>query len=129
MLIKAKYIIICLFFCLFFISSKSYAYTGGRGFHYVDRGGIFTDTSTPVDAAKAINGEADIDLKNLKSGESVARNILYIVEIGDASIDEAARKAGITKIKYVDTNTCKVFIPLGFIPIMVKETKTVVYGE
>ena len=126
---KAKYIIICMFFCLFFISLKSYAYTSGSGFHYVDQGGIFTDTSTPVDAAKAINGETDIDLKNLKSGESVARNILYIVEIGDASIDEAARKAGITKIKYVDTKTCKVFIPLGFLPIMVRETKTVVYGE
>ncbi len=112
-----------------FISSKSYAYKTNAGFHYVDQGGIYTNTSMPIDVSKAVNGETNIDLKNLKSGESVARNILYLVEIGDASIDEAARKAGITKIKYVDTKICKVFIPLGFIPIMVKETKTIVYGE
>lgn len=105
------------------------AYSAGRGFKYVDQGGIFTNTATPVDTAKAENGETEIDLNNLKSGEAIARNILYIVETGDASIDEAARKAGITKIKYVDTKTCKVFIPLGFIPILVKETKTIVYGE
>ena len=128
-MLKVRYIIIGICFCIFFISSKAYAYKYSSGFHYAEKGGIFTDTSTPVDAAKAINGETNTDLKNLKSGESVARNILYIVEIGDASIDEAARKAGITKIKYVNTKTCKVFIPLGFIPIMVKETKTVVYGE
>ena len=95
----------------------------------MDDGGIFTNVTTPVEATNAVNGETDVDLKDLKKGESVARNILYLVETGDASIDEAAKKGGITKIKYVDSKTCKVFIPLGFIPILVKETKTIVYGE
>ena len=112
---------------IFLNSSTVEAYMGK--FKYVDQGGIFTNTSTPVDAAKAENGEANIDLKDLKYGESVARNILYIVETGDASINEAARKGGITRIKYVDSKTCKVFVPLGFIPILVRETKTIVYGE
>ena len=116
-------------FLVFSYTLKADAYSAGKGFKYVDQGGIFTNTSTPVDAAKAENGETDIDLKDLKSGESVARNILYIVETGDASIDAAARKGGITKIKYIDSKMCKVFIPLGFIPILVRETKTVVYGE
>ena len=83
----------------------------------------------PVDVAKAENGESNVDLSKLKVGESTSRNILHIVEVGDASIDEAARKAGITKIHYVDSKTTKVFIPLGFIPILVRETKTLVYGE
>lgn len=116
-------------FLVFSNALKADAYSAGRGFKYVDQGGIFTNTSTPVDVAKAENGETNVDLKDLKSGESVARNILYIVETGDASIDAAARKGGITKIKYVDSKTCKVFIPLGFIPILVRETKTIVYGE
>ncbi len=116
-------------FLVFSNALRADAYSAGRGFQYVDDGGIFTNTSTPVDAAKAENGEIDIDLKDLKTGESVARNILYIVETGDASIDAAARNGGITKIKYVDAKTCKVFIPLGFIPILVRETKTIVYGE
>ena len=116
-------------FFILFNALKVDAYSAGSGFKYVDEGGIFTNTATPVDAAKAENGETEVDLRNLKSGESVARNILYLVETGDASINEAARKGGITKIKYVDSKTCKVFIPLGFLPILVRETKTIVYGE
>jgi hypothetical protein len=116
-------------FLVFSSVLQSDAYSAGRGFKYIDQGGIYTNTVTPVDVAKAENGETEVDLSNLKSGESVARNILYIVETGDASIDEAARKGGITKIKYVDSKTCKVFIPLGFIPILVRETRTIVYGE
>ena len=119
-----------LFFALIFVMTSSMQAQAVVGeWHYMDAGGIFTNTAVPVDAAKAENGETDVDLKNLKKGESVARNILYLVETGDASIEEAARKGGITKIKYVDMKTCKVFIPLGFIPILVRETKTVVYGE
>ena len=124
-----KTLIALLFACSFMLVSslQAEAYTGQ--WRYLDDGGIFTNVTTPVEATNAVNGETDVDLKNLKKGESVARNILYLVETGDASIDEAARKGGITKIKYVDSKTCKVFIPLGFIPILVKETKTIVYGE
>ena len=71
----------------------------------------------------------EIDLTKLKKGESTSHNILMLVETGDAGVDEAAKKAGITKIHYVDTKIQKVYIPLGFIPIYVKERKTIVYGE
>lgn len=115
------------FMVLLLSSIKAEAYTGG--FKYEDGGYIFTNTSMPVDVSKAENGESNIDLSKLKVGESTSRNILHIVEVGDASIDEAAKKAGITKIHHVDSKTTKVFIPLGFIPILVRETKTLVYGE
>ena len=36
---------------------------------------------------------------------------------------------GIKKIHYVDTQVSKVYIPLLFLPIYAKETKTIVYGE
>ncbi len=85
---------------------------------------IYTNTSFPIDATKN-----DIDRSTLRSGTSCARNILGIAEVGDASIEEAAKKADITKIKYVDTKISKVYVPLLFIPIYVKEIKTTVYGE
>ena len=48
---------------------------------------------------------------------------------GDCSLNAAMKNGGITKPLYVDTEIHKVFIPLVFIPIYVKETKTIVYGE
>mgnify|MGYP002627377117 CR=1 FL=1 len=118
-----KILILLFFICsvIFINSSKAEAYMSH--WKYYDGGGIYTNTKIPIDVAKAENGETDVDLKNLKSGEAVTRNILFLVEIGDASIKEAARKGGITKVKYVDSKCVKVFIPLGFIPILVKETK------
>ena len=44
----------------------------------------------------------DIDRSTLRSGTSCARNILGIAEVGDASIEEAAKKADITKIRTYD---------------------------
>ena len=124
-----KNLTLLFFICsLIFINSpRAEAYM--THWEYYDCGGIYTNTKIPIDVAKAENGETDVDLKNLKSGESVSRNILHLVEVGDASIEEAARKGGIKKIKYVDSKCVKVFIPLGFIPILVRETKTIVYGE
>ena len=57
------------------------------------------------------------------------RNILKLIEIGDSSITAAARNGRIKKIHYVDTQVNKVYVPLLFLPIYAKETKTVVYGE
>ena len=120
--------LLCVICSLIFVNtSNAEAYM--NHWEYYDCGGIYTNTKIPIDVAKAENGETDVDLKNLKSGEAVSRNILFLVEVGDASINEAAKKAGIKKIKYVDSKCVKVFIPLGFIPILVKETKTIVYGE
>jgi hypothetical protein len=67
---------------------------------------FYTDATYPVTAT----GTNVPDLKGLKKGSSSTTNILFVVEIGDASIDEAAKKAGIKKISYVDMNEKSVFI-------------------
>ena len=58
----------------------------------------------------------------VKKWVSVTRNYFHLVEMGDASIHKAAKQASITNIKYVDTKICKVYVPICFIPIAVKET-------
>ncbi len=95
---------------------------------YFDSGLIYTGSSFPVDVAKCANGELP-SLQDLKVGESSVNNILGLVETGDGSIQAAARNGGITQIQYVDHKISKVYIPLVFIPIYVKQTKTIVYGE
>ncbi len=95
---------------------------------YFDKGGIYTGSSFPVDVARNI-GNNKPNLENLKSGEATTINVLGLVETGDRGVQAAARNGGITKIHYVDTKINKVYIPLGFIPIYVKQTKTLVYGE
>ena len=47
----------------------------------------------------------------------------------NAGIEKAAKQANITQIHYVDTTVSKVYIPLLFIPIYAKTTRTTVYGE
>ncbi len=97
------------------------------GYKYFDLGGIYTNTTFPVDVSEI--QQDNIDLSKFKSGTATSHNILHLVDVGDSSIDMAAKKAGITKIHYVDSNTHKLFIPLVFIPIYVREQKTIVYGE
>ena len=95
---------------------------------YFDQGGIYTESSFPFDVAK--NFEQNVqNLENLKCGIATTNNILGLVETGNRGVQTAARNGGITKIHYVDTKINKVYIPLGFIPIYVKQTKTLVYGE
>lgn len=95
---------------------------------YFDQGAIYSGSSFPVDVAKNTDDSLPA-IEDLKSGEAATNNILGIVETGDRSIQAAARNGGITRIHYVDTKVNKVYIPLGFIPIYVKQTKTIVYGE
>lgn len=95
---------------------------------YFDQGAIYSGSSFPVDVAKNADNCMQA-IENLKSGEAATNNILGIVETGDRSIQAAARNGGITRIHYVDSKVSKVYIPLGFIPIYVKQTKTIVYGE
>ena len=95
---------------------------------YFDWGGIYSGSSFPIDAAK--NSEDNMPpIDGLKCGTATTNNILGLIEIGDRGIKEAAKNGGITKIHYVDAQVSKVYIPLGFIPIYVKQTKTLVYGE
>lgn len=57
-----------------------------------------------------------------KRGEATATGILGLVSTGDASIQTAAKTAGITKISHVDTKKKSI---LG----IVSKYTTVVYGE
>lgn len=95
---------------------------------YFDHGLIYSGSSFPVDAAKCADSEMP-SLEGLKTGESAVNNILGLVETGDGSIEAAARNGGITQIHYVDHQINKVYVPLIFIPVYVKQTKTIVYGE
>lgn len=131
-----KKFLLCSLFSTLFLLSVNQANAGSMvnagyvtgGYTYADLGGIYTNTTFPVDVGQNTENK-EIDLTKLKKGESTSHNILMLVETGDAGVDEAAKKAGITKIHYVDTKIQKVYIPLGFIPIYVKERKTIVYGE
>lgn len=96
---------------------------------YFDKGLIYSGSSYPESVSKSINVLPPNHLSELKTGEATATNILGLVETGDASIEAAAKNGGITKIQYVDTKIGKVYVPLLFIPVYVKETKTIVYGN
>ena len=96
--------------------------------YYFDQAVIYSGSSFPVDVAKDVDGDMP-KIEDLKCGEASTNNILGLVEIGDRSIQAAAKHGGITRIHYVDTKINKVYIPLLFIPIYVKQTKTLVYGE
>lgn len=95
---------------------------------YFDQGAIYSGSSFPVDVAKSHDNITE-NPQNLKCGEATTNNILGLVETGNRGIQAAAKNGGITKIHYVDTEVKKVYVPLGFIPIYVKQTKTLVYGE
>ena len=96
--------------------------------NYFDKGAIYSGSSFPVDVSKNVDNSMPA-IEGLKCGEAATNNILGIVETGDRSIQAAAKNGGITRIHYVDAKVNKVYIPLGFIPIYVKQTKTIVYGE
>lgn len=85
----------------------------------VNAAGLFyTDATYPVTAT----GVKVDNLNNLKKGSASTTNILYIVEVGDASTDTAAKNAGIKKISYIDINVKSIFIFWA-------KTTVNVYGE
>ena len=73
---------------------------------------------TNVKAPVAVTGNSN----STKVGTSQATSILGIVATGDASIDAAARSAGISKIHHVDEQSTNI---LGIIA----KYKVYVYGE
>lgn len=113
---------------VFLSANLSYA-IGLKTSSNFDKGLIYSGASFPQSISNQINTTPPKNLNELKSGTSSASNILGLVETGDASIEAAAKNGGITEIQYVDTKIGKVYIPLLFIPIYVKETKTTVYGN
>lgn len=96
---------------------------------FYDKALLFSGTTFPQSTANDINNENTQKQQNLKTGMSATTNFLGLIEVGNASIDSAAKRANITKIHYVDTNVSKVYIPLLFIPIYAKTIRTTVYGE
>ena len=77
-------------------------------------GGLYTDVKAPVTATSNSN--------STKVGSAKATSILGIVATGDASIDAAAKSAGITKIHHVDEHSTSI---LGIFA----KYKIYVYGE
>ena len=69
-------------------------------------GFFYTNATYPVLAT----GVKVQDMGALKKATGSTTNILYFVEIGDASIDTIAKKAGIKRITHADINEKSVFI-------------------
>ncbi len=74
----------------------------------------YTDVKSPV----AVTGNSN----STKVGSSEATSILGIIATGDASVDAAAKAAGITKIHHVDEHSTSI---LG----LYAKYKVFVYGE
>ena len=96
---------------------------------YYDKGAIFSGSTFPQSTANAVNLPKQQNLQKLKTGYAAKTNFFGLVEIGDSGIDKAAKQANITQIHYVDTTVSKVYIPILFIPIYEKTTRTTFYGE
>lgn len=96
---------------------------------YCDKSIFFTASVFPQSVANDINKEKPENLQNLKMGIATTTNFLGLVQVGDSSIEKAAKQGGITKIHYAETATSKVYIPVIFVPIYAKTTATKVYGE
>lgn len=77
-------------------------------------GTIYTDVKAPLIATS--------NSGSVKVGSAEATSILGIIATGDASIDAAAKSAGITKIHHVDEHVTNI---LGIFSTY----KVVVYGE
>ena len=84
--------------------------------------GVFSPTAAGlyVDVTQGVT--ATSNTVGTKVGKASASNVLGIVANGDASINEAAKQAGIKKISHVDVKT---FSILG----LFTTTTTFVYGE
>lgn len=78
---------------------------------------LYQDTITPIIATDM---KTD-NVKNLKCGECQIFHCLGIIDTGHAGIQNAAKRAGITKIHHVDVWT-KTIIGIGM-------TTVQVYGE
>ncbi len=82
-------------------------------------GVIFTNTKEPVTATSATRG--------VRLGDSTSTTFLWMITIGDASIDTAARKASITQISHVDKSQMAVLGIPGC--CLFGTTTTEVYGQ
>lgn len=118
---------------LFLTAGSAKALSQSPGYKYMPGGGIFNGVTIPLDTAKATNFAPGENIgsspKGIKSGVATRTNYMWLVELGDASINKAAKNGNIEKIHYVDYAREKVYVPLGFIPIYFDRYVTTVYGE
>lgn len=77
-------------------------------------GGLYTDVKSPVAVTSNSNSS--------KVGTGTATSILGLVATGDASIDAAAKAAGITKVHHVDAHSTNILGLFGKYTVYV-------YGE
>lgn len=90
-----KYIFTLLSFCIVLCPLKAEA-----------MGLFYTNATYPL----AATGAEVQDLDSLKKGSASSNNFLFCVEVGDASIDKAAKKGNINKITYIDIHEKSIFI-------------------
>ena len=105
---KKLFIALTLSFSLLFFTGCASVATPVRGLYVSVKG--------------PLNATSNVPSKSLKVGRASATSILGILATGDASIEAAARSAGITKIHHVD------FEAFQFLGFYAKFT-TIVYGE
>ncbi len=93
----------------------------------INQGEIYSRSAFPLCVETDINHTSE-DLTNLHKGTTTARNYMKFVEVGNAGIHQALKKGNLNKASFVTTRVHKINIPIGYLPIYFKETKTVVYG-
>jgi len=81
-----------------------------------DGGLFYTDVKAPLSL------EYNKTKVSSKVGESSAISVLYLVGVGDASVEEAAKRAGITTIEYVEYRYQRVYF-------FFSKTTVYVHGE
>ena len=94
----------------------------------INQGGIYSKSAFPVSAYSEINYQ-DEDLDYWESGSSSFKNYFKLVEVGNGGIHKALKRGNLTKASLVTTRIHKINIPISFLPLYFKETKTTVYGN
>lgn len=93
----------------------------------INQGEVYSKSAFPLCVETDINYSSE-DLINIDKGSSAARNYMKFVEVGNGGIHHAMKKGNLKKATLVTTRIHKINIPIGYLPIYYKETKTVVYG-
>lgn len=128
---KIKILAIVLFYI---ISSNSICQAGMKiggyqmGHLGINQGGIYSKSAFPISVYSDINYQ-DEDLNYWEKGTSTSRNYLKFIEVGNGGIHKALMRGNLTKASLVTTRIHKINIPISFLPLYFKETKTTVYGN
>lgn len=124
--------IFCLLFIVFIFTPTVYALNHNyknKYLNYYDRGSLYSNSVFMNSVANNRENITADDLSRLKRAEVTSCNLLGLAEWGNAGLNAAIKKAGIKKVHYVDIRVGKAYVPLWIIPIYLKQTTTIVYGE